>query len=96
MHPNSRGGRTIAFPIMAPTKALSGGEIQHDSLHTRGLMVVLYTQGMKRFSVHSTKYHQLILGLYWGNMRVVLGLYGDNGKENGNCYLRFRLSFEQM
>ena len=24
--------------------------------------------------------------VYWGNIRVILGLYADNGKENGNCY----------
>ena len=22
--------------------------------------------------------------MIWGNTRVILGLYGDNGKENGN------------
>ena len=26
----------------------------------------------------------ILQGLYWGNLRVVLGLYGDNGKEHGN------------
>ena len=26
------------------------------------------------------------IGTRWGNVRVVLGLYGDNGKENGNDY----------
>ena len=25
-------------------------------------------------------------GLYCGNGRVILGIYGDNGKENGNYY----------
>ena len=28
-----------------------------------------------------------VLGLrYWGDIKVILGLYGDNGKENGNYY----------
>ena len=26
----------------------------------------------------------------WGYTRVILGLYWDNGKENGNYYLGFR------
>ena len=26
-----------------------------------------------------------------GYIRVILGLYGDNGKENGNYYLGFRV-----
>ena len=26
------------------------------------------------------------IGRHWGNVRVMLGLYGDNGKENGNHY----------
>ena len=26
----------------------------------------------------------LILGLHWGYIRVILGLYRDNGKENGD------------
>ena len=26
---------------------------------------------------------------YWGNIRVMLGVYGDNGKWNGNYYLGF-------
>ena len=30
-------------------------------------------------------------GLYWGYIRVILGLYGDNGKENGSYYLGFRV-----
>ena len=25
-----------------------------------------------------------ILELYWGSIGVILGLYGDNGQENGN------------
>ena len=24
--------------------------------------------------------------VYWGNIRVILGLYADNGKENGSYY----------
>ena len=24
------------------------------------------------------------MGTHWGNVRVMLGLYGDNGKVNGN------------
>ena len=28
----------------------------------------------------------------WGNIRAILGLCGDNGKENGNYYLGFRVS----
>ena len=27
-----------------------------------------------------------ILGLYWGTIRVILGFYRDNEKENGNYY----------
>ena len=27
----------------------------------------------------------------WGNIRVILGLYRDNGKENGDYYLGFRV-----
>ena len=26
---------------------------------------------------------------HWGNIRVTLGLYWDNGKQNGNYYIRF-------
>ena len=26
------------------------------------------------------------IGTHWGNIRVILGLYGDNGKEDGNYY----------
>ena len=29
---------------------------------------------------------QIWLVSHWGNIRVVLGLYGDNGIENGNDY----------
>ena len=28
----------------------------------------------------------VILGLYWDYIGVILGLYGDYGKENGNYY----------
>ena len=28
------------------------------------------------------------IGTHWGNIRVILGFYGDNGKENGNYYMR--------
>ena len=28
----------------------------------------------------------LIGGTHWGSLRVILGLYWDNGKENGNFY----------
>ena len=27
----------------------------------------------------------------WGNIRAILGLYGDNGKESGNYYLGFKV-----
>ena len=27
---------------------------------------------------------------HWGHVRVILGLYRDNGKENGSYYLGFR------
>ena len=30
------------------------------------------------------------LGTHWGNIRIVLGFYVDNGNENGNYYLAFR------
>ena len=26
------------------------------------------------------------IGTHWGNVRVLLGLYGDNGEEHGNDY----------
>ena len=26
------------------------------------------------------------IGTHWGDVRVILGLYGENGKENGNDY----------
>ena len=26
------------------------------------------------------------IGIHWGNIRVIVELYGDNGKENGNYY----------
>ena len=26
------------------------------------------------------------IGVYWGNIGVILGIYRDNGKENGNYY----------
>ena len=29
------------------------------------------------------------IGTHWGNIRFILGLYGDNGKLNGNYYLVF-------
>ena len=29
------------------------------------------------------------MGLYWDYIGVILGLYRDNGKENGNYYLGF-------
>ena len=32
-----------------------------------------------------------IIGLYWGYIGVILGLYGENGKENGIYYLEFRV-----
>ena len=31
----------------------------------------------------------VMLGLSWGYIKVMLGLYGDNGKENGNYYNEF-------
>ena len=31
----------------------------------------------------------VLQGLYWVNIGIILGLYWDNGKENGNCYLSF-------
>ena len=33
----------------------------------------------------------VILGLYRDFIRVMWGLYWDNGKENGNYYLGFRV-----
>ena len=30
-------------------------------------------------------------GVYWGNIRVILGVYWDNGKENGHDYVGFRV-----
>ena len=30
-----------------------------------------------------------LIGTNWGNSGVILGLYRDNGKENGNYYLGF-------
>ena len=30
-------------------------------------------------------------GTLWGNIRVILGLYWDNGKQNGNYYFGFRV-----
>ena len=30
-----------------------------------------------------------MLGLSWGYIKVMLGLYGDTGKENGNYYNGF-------
>ena len=35
--------------------------------------------------------HWVILGLYWGYIGDLLGLYLDNGKENGNYDLGFRV-----
>ena len=32
-----------------------------------------------------------IMGLYRGYMGYILGLYRDNGKENGHYYLEFRV-----
>ena len=29
--------------------------------------------------------------VYWGSIRIVLGLYGNNGQETGNYYLGFRV-----
>ena len=29
--------------------------------------------------------------IYWGNVRVILGLYSDNGKKMENYYVGFRL-----
>ena len=29
-------------------------------------------------------------GLYWGNSRVLFGLYRANGKENGNYYIIYK------
>ena len=26
------------------------------------------------------------IGTHWGNIGIILGLYGDDGKENGNYY----------
>ena len=31
-------------------------------------------------------------GIYRDYIGVILGLYGDNGKENGNYYVGFRVS----
>ena len=31
-----------------------------------------------------------------GNIRAILGLYWDNGKENGNYYLGLGLSFSRV
>ena len=33
--------------------------------------------------------HEAHLGIYWG-------LYWDNGKENGNYYLGFRVNFQRL
>ena len=32
----------------------------------------------------------VIWGLYWGYIRVILGVYWDSGEYNGNCCLGFR------
>ena len=32
------------------------------------------------------------MGAHWGSIRVVLGLYWDNGRYNGNYYLGFMFS----
>ena len=32
---------------------------------------------------------QVDISTHWGNLRVILGSYGDNGKENGNCASRW-------
>ena len=34
---------------------------------------------------------EFFLCTHWGSIRVILGLYRDHGKENGNYYLGFRL-----
>ena len=33
----------------------------------------------------------VLLGLYQGYIRVILGLYWDDGKQNGTSYLGFRV-----
>ena len=33
------------------------------------------------------------MGAHWGNIGVILGLYGDNGKENGNYNMILRYIF---
>ena len=33
--------------------------------------------------------YYLYTRLYWGYTKAILGLYGDNGKENGNYYNGF-------
>ena len=33
------------------------------------------------------------MGLYWGYIGVILGLYWDNGKENGNYYVSGTVRF---
>ena len=33
----------------------------------------------------------MVSGTHWGNFGVLLGLYRDNGKENGNYYLGFEI-----
>ena len=36
-------------------------------------------------------YIRVILGLYWDFIGVILGLYRNNGKENGNYYVSYPL-----
>ena len=48
-----------------------------------------WCQQVAESSDRGRSYH--VLGLYWGYIRAILGLYWDNGKENGNGYLGFRL-----
>ena len=34
--------------------------------------------------------------IYWGNIRVIVGLYWDNGKENGNYYSILEVYMENV
>ena len=38
----------------------------------------------------------IILGIHWKHIGDILGLYRDNGKENGNHYLGFRVYYTQQ
>ena len=40
---------------------------------------------------HPSRIQHGVTDRIWGNIRVILGLYGDNGKEDGNYYLGFRV-----